>query len=392
MKDFILIHYSEIYLKGKNRPYYEKKLIENINSSLSGLDNHRPANRIFGRIIIKLSGEINEKEYKQRLKKIPGIANFAFCKNSEQEIENIKEVGWELIKNKEFDTFAVRTNRVNKDFTPNSQTTSTKVGTFIGDKLKKNDRAPNVELEDPDQTVYIEIVESFAFIYTDKILGPGGLPVGTTGELLSLTSTGIDSPVAAWRMMRRGCKVSFCHFYSFPFTDKKTKINVNRIVEKLTSWQLNSVIYFINIHEIQKEIIKEIDSKYRLLLYRREMFRLAEEITQQKEIKGLVTGESLGQVASQTLKNMNATSEVTSLPIYRPNIGSHKQEIVDTAKKLDTYDISTEKVEDCCSYMVADHPETKADIKKISRLEHKLELEEYREKAIDDLEIKQINT
>ncbi|MFB6181890.1 MAG: tRNA uracil 4-sulfurtransferase ThiI [Candidatus Magasanikbacteria bacterium] len=387
MDDYILIHYSEIYLKGHNRSYFESKLVENIRSAISDLDDHERVKKILGRILIKLKeGKFDKKEYKSRLRKVPGIANFSFCINSDQNIEEIKKAVYKKVADKDFGSFGVNTNRANKDFSYDSQ----EINEIIGGHIDNNFDA-HVDLDEPDLCVDIEIVRSFTFVYTHKVEGVGGLPVGSVGEVLSLMSSGIDSPVASWKMMRRGCKVSFCHFHSFPFTNKKAQINVERIVEQLTNWQQESDLFLVNLNEIQKEIIKEVDGEYRLLLYRREMFRLAEKIAKQKDFKGLVTGESAGQVASQTLENMSVTSEAVSMPIYRPNIGSHKQEITDTAKKLKTYEISIEEVEDCCSYMVADHPETKAELGKILSLEKELDLETKRKQAINNLEHKLIN-
>lgn len=386
MNSHILIHYSEIYLKGNNRSYFEDKLIENIEQSLSDLNEHGRIMKILGRIIIEVQSDIDEEEYRQILKRVPGIANFSFCVNAEQDVTRIKQQAWEKMKDRSYGTFAVDTNRANKDFEINSQQLSDKVGSHIDSKTDAK-----VDLDNPGRTLFIEIVEDFAFIYNEKIEGAGGLPIGSTGSVLSLISSGIDSPVASWKIMRRGCSVDFCHFHSFPFTDNKVKINIERIVKKLLEWQNEAGIYFVNLHDIQKEIIKTVKDKYRLLLYRREMFRLSEMIANKENTKGLVTGESVGQVASQTLDNMRVTSAAINLPIYRPNVGSHKQEITNKAKELGTYETSIEDVEDCCTYMVADHPETKAELKKIKEIEQKLDLENLRKQALDQVEYKTIN-
>ncbi|MFB6226165.1 MAG: tRNA uracil 4-sulfurtransferase ThiI [Candidatus Paceibacteria bacterium] len=386
MVSHILIHYSEIYLKGRNRSYFEDKLIENIEQSLSDLDQHSKVIKILGRIAIKLKEGADKKEYKRRLKQVPGIANFSFCVNVQQDIEKIKQISWNRLRKRDFDTFAVDTNRANKDFEQSSQQVNDEVGGYIDTRSDAS-----VDLDQPERTLYIEIVEDYAFVYDQKIEGSGGLPVGSTGRVLSLVSSGIDSPVASWKMMRRGCKVDFCHFHSFPFTDKKVQVNVERIIKKLSEWQSELDVYFVNLHDIQKEIIKLIDEKYRLLLYRREMFRLSEMIAEKEGIKGLVTGESVGQVASQTLENMRVTSAATQLPIYRPNVGSHKQEITDKAKELGTYEVSIEDVEDCCTYMVADHPETRAELEQIREVEQNLDLDQLRNEAIEKMEHKTIN-
>lgn len=242
-------------------------------------------------------------------------------------------------------------------------------------------------MDSPDQTIYIEIINRRAFVFRKKVDGPGGMPTATAGKVVSLISAGIDSPVAAWKMMRRGCKNIFCHFHSFPFTNKESKINAKRMAEQISSWQLGGKFYSINIQEIQKEIIKEVPEKLRLIFYRRAMFKLAEMLAEKDGAEGLVTGESVAQVASQTLENMRATSQAVDLPIYRPNIENDKREVVEQAKRLGTFEIATESVKDCCSYMISDHPETKASLGQVLEIEKKLELGDFYKDALEDSEL-----
>ena len=382
----ILVHYGEIALKGGNRPYFEKKLVSNIKEALSGLG-CKSIKRIFGRIIIDIEENSNIEKIQSRLKQVFGIVNFFPVIEVRQNIEEMQKTAWGLIQSQNFDTFAVDTKRSQKDFKFTSPEINDQVGRFVVENLKQQDRSHDVDIGDPDCRVNIEIVEDRAYVGLNKTSGPSGLPVTTAGKVVNLVSAGIDSPVAAWKMMKRGCKNVFCHFHAFPFTNKKSKINVERVVEKLSEWQLGTKIYFVNIGDIQKEIIKKAPADLRLIFYRRVMFKIAEKIAKKEGALGLVTGESIAQVASQTLENMHATSEAVKLPIYRPNAGDDKQEIINIAKKIGTHDITTEQVEDCCTYMVADHPETKASLENVLSIESDLALENLIAETIKKVEI-----
>lgn len=382
----ILAHYGEIALKGGNRPYFEKKLVSNIKQTLSGLG-CKSVKRIFGRIIIDIKESSDIEQIEKKLKQVFGIVNFFPVKEGKQSVEDMQKITWRLIESKDFDTFAVETKRSQKDFKLTSPEVNDKVGNFVVEKLKQKNRSHDVNITNPDCRVNIEIVEDRAYIGLNKSSGPSGLPVATAGKVVNLTSAGIDSPVAAWKMMKRGCKNIFCHFHAFPFTNKKSKINVERVVEKLSEWQLGAKIYFVNISNIQKDIIKKTPVDLRLIFYRRVMFKIAEIIAKKEDALGLVTGESIAQVASQTLENMHVTNEAVDLPIYRPNAGDDKQEIINIAKKIGTYDITTEQVEDCCTYMVADHPETKASLENVLSIESDLALENLIEESIKEVEI-----
>ena len=222
-------------------------------------------------------------------------------------------------------------------------------------------------------TCNIEIYNNQVYYYFERIEGRRGLPSGSSGRVVSLLSSGIDSPVSSYQMIKRGCRVYFVHFHSFPLTNKASYHNAIKLAKKLTIHQYSTKIYLVPLIKVQEAIILNAPAKLRLILYRRMMLRIAERIAKREKAKALVTGESVGQVASQTLENMVAISEVVSMPILRPLVGSDKDEIIEHAKRINTFDISIEPYDDCCSYLVSENPETKANLKEVQNAEQKIE-------------------
>ncbi len=368
----ILIHYGEIGIKGKNRAVFENCLIRNISKALRNYA--KKIRKEYGRIIV--FEENGKEEIKKRLEKIPGIENFSFVHETKLDIEEIKRKALEIAKGKKFTTFKISTKRANKDFPYSSMQVNEIVGEEIRKKLNKK-----VDLENAELTIFIEIGNKNAYIYTEKYEGVGGLPVGTEGKVISLLSGGIDSPVASWLMMKRGCKVIFVHFYNEKLVAKPSK--AEEIVKKLNESQLESIAYYIPFADLQYEIIKEVPAKYRMIVYRRFMARIANELARIEKAKAIVTGDSLGQVASQTLENLLCIYDASSLPVLSPLIGFDKKEIVEMAKKIGTYEISIKPYEDCCTFMVAKHPATKAKLEEIKEMESrvKIDLEKIIERA-----------
>ncbi|MDA2922117.1 tRNA 4-thiouridine(8) synthase ThiI [Patescibacteria group bacterium AH-259-L07] len=368
--NYIICHYSEIGLKGKNRRFFEERLIQNIRRTLKPSDVEF-VKRISGRILIKLTlkGEKSQKQIQSALKNIFGIAYFSFAVEAEQSIEAMQKTAYELIKDKEFKTFRVLTKRSNKNFPIISPDVNKKVSAYIFKHVSSDKRA---DLKNPDITIYIEIVEKYAFVYLQKIKGPGGLPVGVGGRALVLLSGGIDSPVASYYAMKRGVKLDFIHFHAYPYTNKASIEKVRKIITVLSKFQFKSILYLISFADIQKQIVAKTPPKLRVVLYRRFMARIAQGIAQRNNILALVSGESLGQVASQTLENISVISNAVDIPILRPLIGQDKQEIVEKAKEIGTYDISILPDQDCCARFVPKHPETKARLKDIQKAEKKL--------------------
>ncbi|HTN69625.1 MAG TPA: tRNA uracil 4-sulfurtransferase ThiI, partial [Methylomirabilota bacterium] len=253
--------------------------------------------------------------------------------------------------------------------------TSPEINRQLGAVVKEKSGA-RVDLSNPELTITVEILPRDAFFGFDKIPGAGGLPVGASGRLVSLISGGIDSPIAAYRMMQRGCRLVFVHFHSAPYLDKTSQEKVRRLVSMLTRHQFLSRLYLVPFGEIQRQIVAAVSRPLRVVLYRRMMMRIAEGVARREKAKALVTGESLGQVASQTLENMSVIQQAATLPILRPLVGMDKQEIIDQARRIGTFEISSIPDQDCCQLFVPKHPATKATLDEVEDAESKYDLNE----------------
>jgi len=384
--DTILCHYAEVGLKLGNRRFFENWLRQNIKAALNRTIPNKKftVRRLYGRIMIELDDDpiINQEEITQALSNTFGLAYFAFAKYVAQEIKGIREMALAALQDKEFDTFKIKTRRPDQQFLFTAQQVNEDVGAFILSKMDKT-----VQLKDPDITCYIDIVQGAVYIYTEKIPGPGGLPTGANGKVVGLLSGGIDSPVASILAMKRGAAVTFVHFHSIPLTTEESIEKVKQITTVLSHYQSRIHLYLIALTPIQKEILVKTKEKYRIILYRRFMFRIAEIIARKEKARALVTGESLGQVASQTLDNIAVIEAVSSMPILRPLIGLDKQEIINLAKEYGTYDISILPDQDCCSLFLPKHPATKAKKKFIEAEEENLVVDNLIQDAIDSIEI-----
>jgi len=377
--DYIICHYHEIGLKGKNRRFFEQKLVKNIKRALP-VRSFEFVRRISGRIIIKLK---KEEGIEDSLKNVFGIAYFAFAINSEQKIEAIKKKALELLRDRRFRTFRISAKRSGKEFPLSSQQINEQVGEFILNKIKV--AGARVNLDKPDLTCFIEIVEKYAFLYLEKIRGLGGLPVGVGGRAVALLSGGIDSPVAAFRVMRRGVKIIFLHFHAYPYTEKVSIKKAEQLTRVLNKYQHHSKLYLIPFANIQKEILLKTPAKLRVVLYRRFMFRIAQKIAEKEGALALVSGESVGQVASQTLENIKVIEEAIDLPVLRPLIGEDKEDIISQAKMIGTFDISILPYEDCCVRFLPVHPATKAQLKEVKDVEKKLNIKKLIRQALHSL-------
>lgn len=382
--NYIICHYAEIALKGGNRKFFENKLVSNIKTTLQNQapNSFEYVKRISGRILIKLK---ENGQLSNALKNVFGLAYFAFAIETEQKIDAIENAALKLIKDKKFKTFKISAKRSEKKFSLNSQQINEKVGEFIVKKLKKK-----VNLENPDIAVFIEIVDKSAFLYLEKIKGPGGLPVGISGKALVLISGGIDSPVAANFIQKRGAEIIFLHFHSYPYTTKAPIERIKKLIKILNKFQQKSKVYLTPFADIQRKIVSETPGKLeklRVVLYRRFMLRIAEKIAEKENALALITGESAGQVASQTLKNIKVIEEAVKIPIFRPLIGFDKEEIIQKAKGIDTYETSILPCEDTCSLFAPAHPETMADLKIVKLIEKKLEIKKMIVHAIKKSEI-----
>ncbi len=355
----IVVRYSEIATKGKNRNLFENCLVKNIKTALG--KNINKIYKRYGKIICKINNK--SKNIEELLKNIPGIANFSFAVESKLNINEIKNKSLEVAKNKDFKTFKIIASRSYKKFELNSIRVNNMVGEFIIEKLKKK-----VDMKNPDINIFIEIGEKEAFVYTEKIKGIGGLPVGVSGKIMCSLSGGIDSPVASFLMMKRGCEVVFVHIFNDTQTDILAQEKIKEIVKELTKFQLKSKLYVVPFGKIQKQIIINVPSKFRMIVYRRFMMKIINEIAKKEKAKAIVTGDSVGQVASQTLENLNSIYDAAKFPIFAPLAGMNKEEIINLAKRIKTFDISIKPYPDCCSFMIAQHPETKSNLKTIKEI------------------------
>lgn len=365
----IIVHYQEIALKGKNRYIFVNKLLENLKDATAGLGVKNARER-GGRIILDLSSDMKEGLLKERVSRVFGIANFSFAYRTSNDVETLKETVLRQIKDKTFKSFRITTKRGYKQY----PLTSMDVDRIVGAHIKASTGA-RVDLTNPEFTIFIEILSKEAFFYTEKFPGQGGLPAGISGKVVCLLSGGIDSPLAAYRMMKRGCSVLFVHFHSYPYLSKMSQEKVQDIVEILNQYQKGSKLYLIPFGDIQKEIVLNAPAKYRVVLYRRMMLRIAEAIATKEGILALVTGDSLGQVSSQTLENITTIENASTLPVMRPLIGMDKIEIIDQARRIGTYDISIIPDQDCCQLFIPKNPAVRTTIEEIERVERKLDIE-----------------
>lgn len=330
---------------------------------------HNYIQRFAGRLIIGMDENSPTDEIARRLTMVYGIANFALAMEVEAELECIKSGLAELASTTHFKSFKINARRGTKNFPLNSQQLNQELGSYVQTLSQAA-----VRMEDPDVTFFVEIVGNRAFLYLNKTQGSGGLPTGTGGKVLCLLSGGIDSPVAAFRLMRRGCRVSFVHFHSFPHTTLESQDKVRRIVQILSQYQLESRLYLAPFAEIQREIVAYAPPPLRVVLYRRFMLRIAEAIAEKEKAAALVTGDSLGQVASQTLENIRTISAAGVIPVFRPLIGSDKEEIMQMARIIGTYETSIQSDQDCCSLFIPRHPETMSSLKQVEQAEANLDI------------------
>ena len=377
MKRSVLIHYHEISLKRNNRGWFEGCLHRHLDALLRGLA-HGGIRRFAGRMFVDLTPASPVREIESRLRTAFGIANFAVAWRVAAALEPIEEAFGELIETRRFASFRVEARRGTKEFPLNSQEIAAHVGAFVRERS-----GAAVRMENPDLTLYVELVGPDAYLYFEKIRGGGGLPLRSGGRVVALLSGGIDSPVASYRLMRRGCQVVFVHFHSFPHTTAESQDKVRRLLQVLSRYQEKSKLYLVPFAELQREIVAYAPAPLRVLLYRRFMLRIAEAIAVAERASALVTGDSLGQVASQTLENLRVVSAAAArLPIFRPLIGDDKEEIIRVAREIGTYDLSILPDQDCCTLFVPKHPETMGRPEQLDQAEAALDVPRLVEAAL----------
>ncbi len=382
MYDTILVRYGEIGLKGQNRSYFEAKLVENIKRALGGY----PVSRVYkthGRVLVEPEGPW--EEVANRLTDVFGIVVINPAVRIPPQLEGILEASVRVVKDAsggEPTTFKVETRRADKSFPKKSP----ELNRLVGAACLKSVPGLKVDVHHPQVRLNVEIREDGAYVYCHALKGPGGLPVGTSGKGLLLLSGGIDSPVAGWMAMKRGIQVEAIHFHSFPLTSDRSKEKVIDLSRELAWYGGPFRLHVVHFTEVQKAIQKECPEGLRVTIMRRMMFRIAESLAQRRKILALVTGESVGQVASQTLESLAVINRVTRMPVIRPLVGFDKGEITDLAKRIGTYEISIRPYEDCCTLFVPRHPKTRPREEQAEEAEANLEVDSLVDEALQKTE------
>ena len=365
-----ILHYHEISLKRGNRPLFLRHLQQNVLRAIGDLGPVR-LEQLPGRIMLDLSRHPDPGRVRERLARVCGVANYSLALRTGVSREALRAAVGQVIADRQFDSFRITARRAFKTF----PMTSVELNRDLGAHVLSLRPSCRVSLEHPECTVHVEVLPGEAFVYADRDAGAGGLPVGASGTVAALLSGGIDSPVAAWRLMKRGCRVVFVHFHSVPYLPDLSRPKTRDLVARLTRWQYYSRLFLVPFGEIQREIVLAVPPPARVVVYRRLMVRIAERLARHAGAPALVTGESLGQVASQTLANITRIDEVASMPILRPLIGMDKLEITDQARALGTFDISIEPDADCCTLFTPRHPDTRVESAQVAALEARLDVE-----------------
>lgn len=388
MDKVLSVSLGEVALKGLNRKYFEDKLISRMKKTIKDIGYERMYKEQ-GKLYI----EAQEDDFDliiNRLRKVFGLVYISPCIRVDKDMIRIEEASIKIMEEKLskdlVNTFKVKTNRVDKSFPMKSPEISRKIGAIILNKFNQL----KVDVHNPEIYLYIDIKDN-CYIYIDRIEGYGGLPVGTNGKGLLLLSGGIDSPVAGFMMAKRGVQISGIHFHSYPFTSERAEEKVKNLAEILSLYTGPIKLYSVNILEIQKELNAKCPGDEMTILSRRFMMRIAEKIAKKSGIDALITGENLGQVASQTIKGISVINAAVNMPILRPLIGFDKVDIIDIAKEIETYETSILPYEDCCTLFLPKHPVTRPRLEDIERSEESIDIEVLVSNAIEGMEVYNID-
>jgi thiamine biosynthesis protein ThiI len=373
----IVVHYQEIALKGRNRPYFISKLVHNLRKQTAGLD-VKDVRALMGRIEIVLGPSASYEQVGERVRRVFGIANFSKAGRAPRTFDGIASAVLADLDGHPPVTFRVSAKRGDKTFPMTSPQLERELGARIVERF-----GWKVSLDHPDMTVMVEVLPNQAFYSFGKERGAGGMPTGVSGRVACLMSGGIDSPVAAWRLMKRGCSVVPVHFHSYPFLSRASQEKVREIVDVLTRHQMRTTLKLVPFGELQRQVVLGVPAPLRVVIYRRLMLRIAERIARDCRAKALVTGEVIGQVASQTLENLTVIAGAARMPILRPLVGMDKEEIVAEAIRIGTYDISIIPDQDCCQLFTPRSPETHARHWQVEAAESKLPIEDMVKAAVE---------
>ena len=377
----VLVRFHEIALKGKNRPVFIRQLVDNVSRATVGIG----VRRVWaGRMVVRLTLEPDAdwEVVRERVARVFGAVKFARAQRVALDYEAIAAAVGELADSHDFETFRISAHRADKRF----PFTSYELNVRLGDLVRERSGA-RVSLKDHDLDVHVETMANEAFVYTDEFPGSGGLPVGTAGRVAVLMSGGIDSPVATWRMMRRGCRATLIHFHSFPLVEGRSREKAKELADKLNAYQYDTRLFLVPFAEVQRRIILTVPGALRVVAYRRFMLRIAEAIARREGAGALVTGESLGQVSSQTLQNMATVGEVATMPVLRPLVGMDKQEIVEQAAAIGTFETSILPDEDCCTLFVPKSPSTSVKPAEVESYEAEMDVEAMVAEAVGAVEL-----
>ena len=381
----VVVHYQEIALKGRNRPWFIGRLVRNIRTATADLDVARVVTKM-GRIEILLGAPDAWGPVAERLRHVFGIANFSRAALVPLDVDGIAHAILADLGDLQVSTFRVSAKRADKRF----PLTSPQIEREVGGRIKEA-KGWRVDLDDPEFTIHVEALTGEAFYYFGKEAGPGGMPTGVSGRVVALLSGGIDSPVACYRLMKRGCRVLPVHFHSYPILSRASQEKVRELAAILTRYQQFTRLHMVAFGEIQQQVMLAVAPPLRVVIYRRLMMRIAQAIAQKVHAGALVTGEVIGQVASQTLENMATIGSVSTLPVFRPLIGMDKDEITAEAQRLGTFQVSIIEDQDCCQLFTPKHPATKARKQDIEAAERALPIDELVAGAVDAAIVEDFN-
>jgi thiamine biosynthesis protein ThiI len=368
LRPVVVVHYHEVSLKRGNRPLFLRHLARNLARAVADLGELRPRQRP-GRLVLDLEGHPQPEAVRDRLLRVCGVASVSLGYRTASTLDAMRALVGRLVEGREFRSFRISARRAFKTYPLTSVELNRALGALVLERVKTR-----VDLERPEVEIVVEVLPDEAFVSLDRRPGPGGLPVGASGTVAALLSGGIDSPVAAWRMMKRGCRVLFVHFHSVPYLPDTSQAKARALVQRLTEWQYDSSLYLVPFGEIQREVVLSVPGPARVVVYRRLMLRIAEALAHRHGALALTTGESLGQVASQTLENIAAIDPVARGPVFRPLIGTDKLEITAEAQRLGTFEISIEPDADCCTLFVPRHPLTRMRVAEADAAEARLDV------------------
>ena len=385
-KKLYIVRCGEVALKGMNKPYFERILLERVRNAIACYEDSE-AKWIDGLMFVRVSDSVAEDEVIGRCVRVFGVASVSPAIEAPKDIDEIGRLAADLMKQiideEGVQTFKVKGKRADKSFAIQSP----EIGRIVGAIILKQCKVLSVNVHDPDVTLTVDVRREGAYIFRDKIRGFGGLPLGTNGKGLILMSGGIDSPVAAFMMAKRGMSIEAVHFHSYPYTSQRAQKKVEDLVRVLAGYMGTVRMHVINLLPIQEQIVQNCPEDETTLLVRRFMMRIAEQIALKNGDMMLITGEDLGQVASQTAEALVVTDSVVTMPVMRPLIAMDKVDIMDKAREIGTYDISIQPYEDCCTVFLPKHPVTKPKLDRIEKSESALDVKALVDAAVESEEV-----